>query len=82
MSNAVAAGAAGKVARLPVPEIARPVITRVLYPTPEYRKFCNGYVPETGLADYLFGTSGQDIDPDKIFVRLRWGGCFVYAHSF
>ncbi|MGA2499308.1 MAG: hypothetical protein ABSH20_16335 [Tepidisphaeraceae bacterium] len=80
-TNAVPAGAGGKIARLPVPELAQPVITRVLYPSPEYRKFYNGYIPETGLADYLFGASGQHIDPDQIFARLRWGGCFVYVST-
>ncbi|MFI5378610.1 MAG: hypothetical protein ACHRHE_04880 [Tepidisphaerales bacterium] len=81
VTGAALAGAGGRPARLPIPELARPVITRVLYPEPEYRKYCNGYIPETGLADYLFGTSGQDVDPDKIFNRLRWGGCFVFVSA-
>ncbi len=75
------AAATSRASRLPVPELARPVITRVLYPEPEYRKYCNGFIPETGLADYLFGTSGQEIDPDSIFSRLRWGGCFVFVST-
>jgi hypothetical protein len=80
---AAAPAAAPRSRRVPVPDLARPVITRVLYHEPEYRRYCNGYIPETGLSDYLFAgpeSAAQGLlEPDKVFARLRWGGCYVFC---
>ncbi|MEE9212608.1 MAG: phosphotransferase [Phycisphaeraceae bacterium] len=38
----------------------------------------NTQYARSGLADYLFATSGQPSDPDEVFPRLRWGGQFIF----
>lgn len=62
----------------PIPPLAQSVITQILSPLPEYRAFCNGVVPASGLTDFFF-SDDPAINPATVFQRLRWGGCFVFV---
>jgi serine/threonine protein kinase len=61
--------------------LLQPIIARVLEEDREYRHYAHAPLAAdpTALQDFVLAADGHDVDPVRIFDRLRWGGQFVYA---
>src|SRR5688500_1749485 len=58
-----------------------PVIAQVLEGDREYRHYAHPPLAAdpTALQDFVLAADGDDVDPEHVSDRLRWGGQFVFA---
>src|SRR6266403_1307740 len=58
-----------------------PLIARVFADDHEYRRYAHGpaAADPRSLQDFLFAADGDEVTPESVFRRLRWGGQFVCA---